>query len=156
MYPHSLTPEPQYEAVRQRTRGIGMVTPCFTKANKHTRHWSAPFSNCPFHHLRVKVLSWLFFPLLEKTAQIIAYWEIQPHSCWIPCSWNRPALADATDPQLPQAWSRNDQSTSSGQGLKLSQSSGCSEWKGECPQTKDSEVQRHNRNRATQAGVTEV
>lgn len=65
VYPHSLTPEPQYEAVKQRTRGIGMVSSCFTKANKHTRHWSVPFSNCPFHHLRMKVLSW-FFHCLRK------------------------------------------------------------------------------------------
>lgn len=65
-------------------------------------------------------------------------------------------LADATDPQLPRAQPRNDQSTSSGRGLGLSQSSGCSEWRGKCPQAKDSEVQGHNRNRATQAGVAEV
>lgn len=72
-----------------RMTGIRMESPCCTEPAHQTV--VSPFLKLPLHHIRKKVLSWPFFPLTEKTAQIIAYWEIQPQSCWIPCSWNRPA-----------------------------------------------------------------
>lgn len=77
-----------------------MESPCCTEPAHQTV--VSPFLKLPLHHIRKKVLSWPFFPLTEKTAQIIAYWEIQPQSCWIPCSWNRPVQ------QMPRTRNSHD------------------------------------------------